>query len=164
MRNAWYLFLTCLISVSVLGATPVPGGSEDPKAAGTSSGQRYGKELTDAKLVPVQDVFEHPESYQGKTIKLEGTILEVCQKQGCWLTLGSGDKHLMVDMSDHTFFVPKDSSGRHVVVEGFLVLEPMSKEEIEHRASEGAETLKKGDKHLSPKLSFDAKGVVISSK
>ena len=166
MRTIVHVSLSCFILfVSITGASPGPASPQESKTVAPSSmGEKFGKDLSDARILPVKDVLDRPEAFEGKTVKLEGTILEVCQAEGCWLTLGEGDSRITVNMERHSFFVPKDSSGRHVIVEGKIIRRVMSEEEIEHREAEGAASLKGGAKPGAPKVSLEARAVLISTK
>lgn len=52
---------------------------------------------------------------------LRGKVNEVCQAEGCWFNLDQGDgTSLLVRMQEHSFSVPKDLSGKNVIVAGRL--------------------------------------------
>jgi len=88
--------------------------------------EEYGEQITDEGAVPVQAVVAESETFVGQTVKVEGTVAEVCQAQGCWLTLRVDDDTLVrvvvprTESGDYVYTVPKNISGRRVVVEGTL--------------------------------------------
>src|SRR5437867_8897707 len=43
--------------------------------------------LSDADAVPVQKLLADPSGYDGKYVRVSGTVNNVCAKKGCWLTL-----------------------------------------------------------------------------
>jgi hypothetical protein len=127
----------------------------------------YGEAITAEGAVPVQDVVAQPTAYAGKTVKLAGTVAEVCQAAGCWLTLQTGTgtnvRILVARRADdsYKFTVPKDISGRQVVVEGVLEAATLSKEEADHLAEDaGQEPAAAGDQ---TELRLTAIGVLVAN-
>jgi hypothetical protein len=114
--------------------------------------QTFGRPLKGLALTTLAAVLEKPEA--GKTVALEGTIKAVCQDKGCWISFEQGDKSVHVTFEGYSFFVPKDSAGQRVKLEGKVLVKQRSKEEIEHLESEGA-------KGASAPVSIEATGVVI---
>ncbi len=68
--------------------------------------------------------------------KIKATVESVCQKKGCWMNLVEADNEIFVKFKDYGFFVPKDISGRQVVVEGFAYREITSVDELRHYAED----------------------------
>ena len=118
----------------------------------TAAPQAFGKPLTGLAPTTLAAVLEKPEA--GKTVALEGTIKAVCQDKGCWLTFEQGDKSVHVTFEGYSFFVPKDSAGQKVRLEGKVMMKQRTKAEIEHLEGEGA-------KGASAPVSIEATGVVI---
>lgn len=121
-------------------------------AQASAAPQTFGKPLRGLAPTTLAAVLEKPEA--GKSVALEGTIKAVCQDKGCWLTFEQGDKSVHVTFEGYSFFVPKDSAGQKVKLEGKVVMKQRSKEEIEHLEGEGA-------KGASAPVSIEATGVVI---
>ena len=96
----------------------------------------YGQPLQGLPAASLADVLAKPEA--GKTLRLEGTIERVCQNKGCWLALKQGERSVHVTFAGYAFFVPKDSAGRPVVLEGKVVVKPPKAEEVAHLKREGA--------------------------
>ena len=112
----------------------------------------FGKPLKGLAPTSLAVVLEKPEA--GKIVALEGTIKAVCQEKGCWLTFEQGGKNVHVSFEGYSFFVPKDSAGQKVKLEGRVLLKERSKGEIEHLEGEGA-------KGAASQVSIEAIGVVI---
>ena len=121
-------------------------------AQASAAPQTFGKPLKGLAPTTLAAVLEKPEA--GKSVALEGTIKAVCQDKGCWLTFEQGDKSVHVTFEGYSFFVPKDSAGQRVKLEGKVVMKQRSKDEIEHLEGEGA-------KGASAPVSIEATGVVI---
>jgi hypothetical protein len=129
----------------------------------------YGEQITDEGAVPVQAVVAESETFVGQTVKVEGTVAEVCQERGCWLTLRAGDDTLVrvvvprTESGDYVYTVPKNISGRRVVVEGTLDEARLSEHEQHHMAEAAGETVEADADALPPKpeLHLTARGVLV---
>ena len=123
-------------------------------AAHAETAKVYGKELVGLAPVKLEDVLARPEP--GKKVRLEGTIEKVCQNKGCWLELKQGTRSVHVTFAGYSFFVPKDSTGQPVVLEGRVVVKEPKPEDVEHKQAEGAGA------SAAAKVSIEATGVQIS--
>lgn len=132
-----------LLSIALVAAFATTAGA---------ASQTYGKPLTGLALTTLAAVLEKPEA--GKMVALEGVIKTACQDKGCWITFEQGGKNVHVSFEGYSFFVPKDSAGQKVKLEGRVLLKERSKSEVEHLEGEGA-------KGVSEKVSIEATGVVI---
>lgn len=79
----------------------------------------------------IADFDTHAEGRQ----KFSGRIVEVCQNKGCWVVLEDQGESVRVMMHDHTFDVPKDSSGPAVVY-GQLARKELSDDHRQHLQDE----------------------------
>ena len=114
--------------------------------------QTFGKPLKGLAPTTLAALLDKPEA--GKIVALEGTIKTVCQDKGCWLTFEQGDRSVHVTFEGYSFFVPKDSAGQRVKLEGKVLVKQRTRAEIEHLEGEGA-------KGASAPVSIEATGVVI---
>jgi hypothetical protein len=130
---------------------PNPPGVEQPPAAeaapGTESGgvvagssdaqwKAFGAAFSQTQAVKAADLLTNPAPYLGKDVLVEGTVVDVCQKAGCWLVLSDGSKQVRVTVKDHGFAVDKDCSGSWAQVEGHLREVQANAEEAAHMATE----------------------------
>lgn len=102
--------------------------------AGTS--KHYGAPFGEAPTVVLADALAKPADYKDKAIRLEGTITDVCQKEGCWLVLTDGKQTMRIHMKGHAFAVPKDISGKKIVAEGQLEVKTIPEAMAKHLAEE----------------------------
>lgn len=101
----------------------------------------FGTEITPADAMPVEQIVEDAERLGGQIVKVTGTVREVCQNKGCWMTLeAGGEKSVRVTFRDYGFFVPKDIAGRTVVLEGTVRMEELSVETLRHYAEESGKS------------------------
>jgi len=97
-------------------------------------------------------------------LKLTGTIHEVCQHSGCWLTIEMDNgEELMVNMLDHAYEIPKDAAGKTVWAEGIAIRELIPVEMLKHYAEDAGKSQEEITAISKPewKYTIDAKGVII---
>jgi hypothetical protein len=105
-------------------------------AIAAQKAEHFGAAFTDAKTVSLKDALADVEKFSGKTIKVEGKIADVCQERGCWLVVTDGEREMRVKFKDYGFFVPKDASGRKVILEGIIEKQTISEDHARHIAQE----------------------------
>jgi len=54
--------------------------------------EKFGKGVTLTEATPIKALYESPEKYVGKTIRIDGVVTAVCEEMGCWMALGASDK------------------------------------------------------------------------
>ncbi|HEX5001941.1 MAG TPA: DUF4920 domain-containing protein [Bacteroidia bacterium] len=143
-----------IITILFFGATTLVNGQ----------GHNYGEKITDKGAIPVTELAKKMDGQNELAIKVEGVVLEVCQVKGCWMTLdlGNGEK-MRVTFKDYGFFMPKNISGKTVVIEGIASLSTTSVEELKHYAEDAGKTKAEIDKITAPKkeMTFEAAGVIV---
>ncbi len=85
-----------------------------------SDGKKYGKEITLKEKTKISDILKNPAAFEGKKVLVEGTIIGVCEKRGCWIRL-AGDKDfesIRVKVRDGEIVFPLEAKGKKAVVEG----------------------------------------------
>lgn len=83
---------------------------------------KLGKAITLKDKATVSKILQNPGKFQGKTVLIEGKILEVCQDSGCWIEV-AGDKtgqKIKVQFEEGKVSVPKNSKGKIVSVQGIV--------------------------------------------
>ena len=82
--------------------------------------KKYGKEITSTKKTKVSEILENPTNYEGKKVLVEGTVLNVCAKRGCWIELASDKEFetIRVKVKDGEIVFPMEAKGKTAVVEG----------------------------------------------
>lgn len=97
---------------------------------------RFGAAVTEKKAVPVAKLAKDPHKFAGRTVRIEGTVAEVCQGRGCWVRVKDDKGRTFLAKSlDESVLLPKDCAGQLVVVQGVVTaLKPAA-----HEHEEGAE-------------------------
>ena len=110
-----------------------------PALADDKASKHFGAPFTDAKVVALEKAMADVEKYANKPIKLEGEIKDVCQAKGCWLVITDGERAMRVSFKDYGFFVPKDATGKKVVLEGMIEKKTITEMHAQHIAQESKE-------------------------
>ena len=69
--------------------------------------------------------------------KVEGEIIDVCPKKGCWMNVKVADDTLFVKFKDYGFFVPTDGvQGKKVYMSGRIFKDTISVARLRHYAED----------------------------
>jgi hypothetical protein len=101
---------------------------------------------------------------EDEPVKVAASIKKVCKKKGCWFTLSGEDvdRKVRVRMKDYGFFVPRNTDGAGVVVEGTLKKRTMSEKEAKHYAKDQGKDPSSIDEEDLKVFEFTASGVRIT--
>lgn len=99
---------------------------------GQALAKTYGKGVHQPEMTKVSAILDNPDEFLGKTVKIEGMIIEVCSKRGCWIYVASDrpQEKIQVKVTDGEIVFPISATGRMGVVEGIVDEVVMSKEEM----------------------------------
>lgn len=132
----------------------------------SSNGKYFGEKISASKAITYEDLLKKLQGKDSLEAKVVGTVENVCQVKGCWMNLVSSkseDPKLFVQFKDYGFFMPKDISGRKVVIQGYAYRSVTSVEELRHYAEDAGKTpseIKAITKPLE-ELKFLASGVLL---
>lgn len=130
----------------------------------------FGGEITPKGAISQAEMLEKFQNMkEGDTIpiKFSSTILDVCQKKGCWMSMDlEGDKDAFVRFTDYGFFVPLDAANQESIVEGRAFLSIVTVDELKHYAKDGGKSQEEIDAITEPKITYaiQADGVLIEDK
>lgn len=128
----------------------------------------FGKEIVANDAIIAKSMAAHYNTMQqGDSInsKMKAKVTEVCQAKGCWMTLDIGDnKEVMVKFKDYGFFVPKDITGKEVIINGKAYVKEVSVDEQRHYAEDAGKSAEEVVAITEPKktYSFEADGVLVA--
>ncbi len=105
------------------------------------SGKKYGKGVSLKENTKVSDILESPEEFVGKKVRVEGTVVDVCSKRGCWIEISSDKEFqkIKVKVNDGEIVFPMELKGKTAVVEGEVYEIKLSKEDAQKHAEHEAE-------------------------
>jgi hypothetical protein len=83
-------------------------------------GKSFGKDITEKETTKISQILESPESYDGKVVKIEGTIVNVCETRGCWIEIASDKEYqtIKVKVEDGVIVFPMEAKGKPAVIQG----------------------------------------------
>ncbi len=128
MRRNLFLAAAFVISVALIAGC---GKSKDKETNGADApetstskekaadGVLYGKEITVTETSTIADIKKNAEAYDGKTVRVEGEIGQVCQMSGCWFYIADGTERIKVvlDAGSDPYVIPKGSKGKEASVQ-----------------------------------------------
>ena len=134
-------------------------------AANTAFGQTiYGDQTTATGAIPASSLTAKMKGLDSLAVKVTGTVASVCQRKGCWLQVDIGEgKTMRVRFKDYAFFVPKDISGKTVVLDGHAYNSVTSVDELRHYAQDAGKSKAEIEKITEPVVDvvFEARGVIV---
>ena len=84
----------------------------------------FGRVTTGAALPP-SELLAHLDQYDGKLVRVEGTVAAVCPHRGCWMdVVGTDGAKVRIKVTDGEIVFPVSAQGKHVIGEGKLVKIP----------------------------------------
>lgn len=107
--------------------------------------KKYGKDLTLKETTKVSDIYAKPDAYNGKTVKVTGPIVEVCEMKGCWIAIASDKEFQQIrfKVDDGVIVFPLTAKGSTATVEGVVTVTVESvADQLEH-GKKMAEEMKK---------------------
>lgn len=128
------------------------------------SGNKYGKEITLKEKTKISAIVENPKNFVGKTVLVEGLVIAVCEKRGCWMELASdkSSQKIKIKVKDGEIVFPLEEKGKNALVEGKVYEIKMTKEQaIEAGKSEAEEHGKEFDPSTitGPVTLYQIKGI-----
>jgi hypothetical protein len=94
----------------------------------------YGSGVKVSQPVAIGDLLDHPETYLGKRIRVDGQITGVCPRMGCWIDIADEKGHsIRFKVKDGEIVFPMEAKGKSVAAEGVLTkLELSAEEALDH--------------------------------
>lgn len=114
------------------GESPADRDQVDPDGV-----VRRGEALTAGAPLELSAALQQAKDLDGKSVKVAGTVDQVCAKKGCWFVLrpddeAQKDKTIRITSKGYRFFMPRSSVGQRAVVEGELKTVKLSESEAQH--------------------------------
>lgn len=160
------LLFIALFGLGIAACNDRPAETQTPaaNASAESSMQFFGDSISPDGAIQAADLPAQLAGKDSLRIKVSGTVEEVCQKKGCWLDMKIGDNQVMkVTFKDYGFFVPKDASGKTVIIDGYAYTDTVSVAELRHYAEDAGKSKQEIGQITAPEISisFEANGVII---
>ncbi len=165
MNKAFSYLTLCSLALVISCSSPTEEKKEST-AENTVVGN-YGADVNELNITNTAEMInlvEENGSFEGKII---GEIAEVCSSKGCWLIMElPNGKSMRVTFKDYEFFVPKNSQGFPVILEGVATLTETDVKTQRHYAEDAGKSEEEIAKITEPKreITFEAMGVKIKDK
>ena len=151
--------LAAVAMIYACGTPPADTTSE------TGEAQSFGKKISSDGAMTHANVLAKLNEADSVQAKFTGTVESVCQAKGCWMNITDGNENndVFVKFEDYGFFMPKDISGREVIMEGVAYREVTSVDELRHYAEDEGLSKEEIEAITEPKeeLKFMASGVLL---
>jgi hypothetical protein len=144
------MFTRALLALSLLVAcdkgptksNPAPAApaatATAPAASPTPAptGQSFGAGVTLTDTVSIDAILADPNAFKGKTVRVEGMILDVCPKRGCWMELAGKEpgRKLKFKVTDGEMVFPMDAKGKVAIAQGEVSVRELTIEQTKERA------------------------------
>jgi hypothetical protein len=127
----------------------------------------YGANLEENSVLGTAEMISVVETSGTFSGKITGEIKEVCTKKGCWFTMDlANGEPMRVTFKDYGFFIPTNSQGFPIILEGVATLTETDVETLKHFAEDQGKSKEEIDAITAPKreITFEATGVIIKDK
>jgi Domain of unknown function (DUF4920) len=106
--------------------------------------KKYGKGLTVKDKTKVSEILSNPQAFDGKKVLVEGAVVDVCKKRGCWIKIGSDKEFesIRFKVEDGVIVFPMTAKGKTALAEGVVSVKTYTKEELIEQGKHQAEEQK----------------------
>ncbi len=86
--------------------------------------------------IALDKLIEKSGEFDNKTVTTEGVIKQVCQKKGCFFMLESDSGQARISFKDYSFFIPTNTAGSRVKLNGTFNMKTLTEEKAKHYAED----------------------------
>jgi hypothetical protein len=114
-----------------------------PATAPAGEANVYGAGVELEEATPIAKILADPDAFIGKTVRVEGGVLDVCSKQGCWIQVGDEQQSIQIKVDDGVIVFPAEAKDRIAAAQGEVEAIEMTREKylgwLAHEAEEKGE-------------------------
>lgn len=108
-----------------------------------AQGGSFGDGVSLEEATPIHEIMADPDAWVGKEVRIEGGVLDVCPKAGCWIEVGDPGESIQIKVDDGVIVFPTDAKGQIASAQGTVEAVEMTREEyvawLAHVAEEKGE-------------------------
>ena len=123
--------------------------------------ENFGTGVSLKEATPIERLIARPSEFEGKTVRVEGTISAVCTEMGCWMALApdaaKDGSTLMIKVDDGVITFPVSAKGKRAAAQG--VVQRVGGDHESHSAA--AEHAKAQGKDAPVAYQIKATGAVV---
>jgi len=103
--------------------------------------QNFGGKVDHAAFTPISKIVAAPDQYLAKPVTVQGEIVGVCSKKGCWMQLASdaAEQQFKIKVRDGDMVFPVSAKGKKAFATGQLVKTELDLESSREHLAEIAE-------------------------
>jgi hypothetical protein len=92
---------------------------------------KFGEAVDLTKLISVTELMASPNDYLQQPVTIEGTVVSVCTKRGCWMEIAAQEsgERLRVKVRDGNMVFPISARGKQAYATGTLMAIPLDLEQ-----------------------------------
>lgn len=109
----------------------------------TATADIYGEGIRLDEVTAIVDILADPDAFIGKTVRVEGRVLDICPRRGCWIEMGSENANIRIKVEDDIIVFPAAAKGRIANAEGVVEAIEMTRQDyvswLTHVAEEKGE-------------------------
>lgn len=99
----------------------------------TEDYEEFGAPVVSAEsAMPLDELVGAGEEYLGREITLATRIARVCRKKGCFFIARDGNAVARITFKDYGFFIPTDSAGKEVLLNGTFERRDITEAQAKH--------------------------------
>jgi Domain of unknown function (DUF4920) len=96
-----------------------------PVTAGTAS---FGAGVKTVTVTSLAKLAADPDAFKDQVVRIEGIVLDVCPKKGCWMEVGAEGQSVKVKVEDDVIVFPTAAKGKKAVAEGKVEIRELTRE------------------------------------
>jgi hypothetical protein len=129
----------------------------------------YGEGVSGSETIKISELMDNPDDYVGETVRVEGMVIGVCEKRGCWMELAGDEefKSVRVKVEHGVISFPVEAKGKHAIAEGVFTRIDLTREQAlaqaRHHAEEHGEELDESKVKAHTVYLIRGTGAVIES-
>jgi hypothetical protein len=132
---------------------------------GAQQRQTFGAGVSLTEGTPLARVISRPSEFEGKTVRVEGTVTAVCGHKGCWMAFApddaSSNRSLLVKVDDDVIVFPISAKGRRASAQGVIQRVGSGDHEAQEAAAEHATQARSPETPGGPSWQLKATGAVV---
>ncbi|MGO2011360.1 MAG: DUF4920 domain-containing protein [Pseudoalteromonas sp.] len=88
----------------------------------SAKAEQFGEPVNNVNLLKISTLMATPDNYLDQKITIEGTVVGVCEKRGCWMTIASDKRfeNLQIKVNDGDMVFPMTAKGSEAIATGKL--------------------------------------------
>jgi Domain of unknown function (DUF4920) len=109
----------------------------------TRGEETFGAAPTVKDATPIAQLLATPADFQGKTVRVEGIVTDVCTMMGCWMGIAPADAPtspaVLIKVDDGVIVFPTSARGKRATAQGVMERVGAADKEGQEAAREHAE-------------------------